>query len=53
MSTEEMSQVVQKLEKDREEHQQSIKRLSLAELRQKVSHLTGFNSRAESQVLRA
>ena len=48
-----MSQVVQKLEKDREEHQQSIKRLSLAELRQKVSNLTGFNSCAESQVLRA
>ena len=32
-----MSQFVEKLEKEREDHEKSIKRLTLAELREKVS----------------
>ena len=36
MSTQEMSQLVDKLNKEREDHEESIKNLTLTELREKV-----------------
>jgi len=36
MSTQEMSQLVEKLNKEREDHDESIKNLTLTELREKV-----------------
>ena len=36
MSTQEMSQLVEKLNKEREDHEESIKNLTLTELREKV-----------------
>ena len=44
MSTLEMSQLVEKLNKEREDHVQAIKKITLAELRVKVRTSTSLNS---------